>query len=99
MSILAKGPPAGGVRFRKGYRPTTALAKAVTFDNEMMHVHLTDGRIIGVPLLWFPLLYEATPVQRQHVEISGGGISLHWPDIDEDLSVAGLLAGADWQST
>lgn len=43
----------------------------------MMEVYLTDGRIISVPLIWFPLLYEATPEQREHYEIGGGGISLH----------------------
>ena len=63
-----------------------------------MEVYLTDGRIISVPILWFQLLDDATPEQRTHYEIGGGGISLHWPDIDEDISVAGLLAGADLQS-
>jgi len=43
-------------------------------------------------------LYEATPEQRARYEIGGGGVSLHWPDLDEDLSVANLLAGADWQA-
>jgi hypothetical protein len=85
--------------FRRAYRPTSALAKSVRFDSELMHVSLTDGRIIGVPIIWFPMLREATPQQREHCEIDGGGISLHWPDIDEDISVAGLLDGADWQST
>ncbi len=61
----------------------------------MMQVHLTDGRIIGVPIIWFPLLYEATSQQREHYEIGGGGTSLHWSEIDEDISIAGLLAGAD----
>jgi hypothetical protein len=86
------------VRFRRAYRPTMALAKAVEFRDGMMEVYLTDGRIISVPLIWFPLLYEATPEQREQYEIGGGGISLHWSEIDEDLSVAGLLAGADWES-
>ena len=79
-------------------RSTNALAKTVKFEDEMLHVFLTDGRIISVPLIWFPLLHEATPEQRAHYEIGGGGVSLHWPEIDEDLSVAGLLAGADEQS-
>lgn len=83
----------------RAYRPTSALAKEVRFDAEMMHVTLTDGRIIGVPIIWFPLLREATPAQRENYEIGGGGVSIHWPEIDEDLSVAGLLDGADWQST
>jgi hypothetical protein len=77
------------------YVPTTALAKAVEFNDAMMHVRLLDGRVLGVPLAWSPRLRDATPDQRAHYEIGGGGISLHWPDIDEDLSVAGLMAGAD----
>lgn len=83
---------------QRAYVPTTALAKAVTFDSDMMHVHLTDGRVISVPLIWFPLLREATPEQRARCEIGGGGVSLHWTELDEDLSVAGLMAGVDWQS-
>ena len=85
-------------KIRKAYVPTTALAKAVKFNDEMMHVYLTDGRIISVPIIWFPLLHEATSEQRKRYEIGGGGISLHWPEIDEDLSIAGLMAGVDWQS-
>jgi len=78
--------------------PTTALAKTIAFDDELMHVSLTDGRIISVPIYWFPLLWEATPEQRQKYEIGGGGVSLHWEEIDEDLSVVGLLAGGDTKS-
>ena len=98
MTILVEQRLQQRIRYRRAYLPTTALAKAVTFDEEMMHVHLTDGRIISAPLVWFPLLHEAAPAQREHYEIGGGGVSLRWPDIDEDLSVAGLLAGADLQS-
>jgi hypothetical protein len=83
---------------RRAYRPTTALAQAVEFTADMMQVTLTDGRVIGVPLVWFPTLHAATPEQRAVVRIGGGGVGLHWPDLDEDLSVAGLLAGADVQS-
>src|SRR5947209_2182671 len=74
--------------------PTTALAKGVEFDDEAMRVTLTDGRVLSVPLVWFPVLQQATPEQRSQCEIAGGGISLHWADLDEDLSIAGLLAGA-----
>jgi hypothetical protein len=83
---------------RRAYVPTTALAKAVDFRAAMMFVHLQDGRSIGAPLAWFPILEQATPAQRKHYEIGGGGVSLCWPEIDEELSVAGLLAGADRQS-
>lgn len=82
----------------RAYVPTCALAQRVEFDDAMMHVHLTDGRIISTPFIWFPLLRDATPDQRAQYEIGGGGTSLHWPEIDEDLSVAGLMAGADQQS-
>jgi hypothetical protein len=81
------------------YIPTSALAKVVKFDDAAMHVSLLDGRNLSVPLVWFPILYAATPEQRARYEIAGGGISLHWPDLDEDLSVAGLMAGADTRST
>ena len=78
----------------RSYRPTTALAQAVTFDDITMHVQLTDGRTVRVPLLWFPRLLAAAPEQRQQVTIGGGGRGLHWDALDEDLAVVGLLAGA-----
>jgi hypothetical protein len=81
----------------RAFVPTTALAKSVSFDDEMMHVTLTDGRRISAPIIWFPLLVKATPAQRAKYEIGGGGTSLHWPELDEDLSVAGLMAGVDLQ--
>jgi hypothetical protein len=56
-----------------------------------MWVELTDGRTLGVPLAWFPRLLHASPAQRERVELSR--IGLHWEEIDEDISVAGLLAG------
>jgi Protein of unknown function (DUF2442) len=80
---------------QRAYVPTSALAKSVNFDNEMMHVSLTDGRLISVPIIWFPLLRAATSEQRSKYEIGGAGTSLHWPELEEDLSVAGLMAGAD----
>jgi hypothetical protein len=66
-------------------------AKSVRFDDNNMWVDLSDGRIIVVPLAWFPRLLHATPEQRMRVEISLKG--LHWEELDEDISVAGLLAG------
>lgn len=98
MSILVKEQAKSQSKFRRAYHPTTALAQSVEFDTDMMHVFLIDGRIISVPIIWFPLLQEATPEQRTHYEISGGGISIHWPEIDEDLSIAGLMAGVDWDA-
>lgn len=69
----------------------TISATKVRFDDDTMWVDLTDGRTIGVPLAWFPRLLDATPAQRQKVDISRTG--LHWEDLDEDISIAGLLAG------
>jgi hypothetical protein len=93
--------PARGQKIKqpRAYVPVTALAKKVDFDSDMMQVTFTDGRVLSVPLVWFPVLRAATPAQRARYEIGGGGISLHWPDLDEDLSVAGLMAGVDWRST
>jgi Protein of unknown function (DUF2442) len=78
-----------------GYVPTSAIATAVEFDDVMMHVALADGRIISVPLIWFSSLRNASRSERENFEISPAGIGIHWPDIDEDLSVAGLMAGVD----
>ena len=75
--------------------PTSAVAKSVEFDEEMMHVSLIDGRIISVPIAWFSKLNGASDKQRENCEISPAGIGIHWPDLDEDLSVAGLMAGVD----
>lgn len=68
-------------------------AKSLRFDENAMWVELSDGRTLGVPLAWFPRLLNATPDQRSRFEFSGGGMGLHWPDLDEDISLAGLLAG------
>ena len=85
-------------KWRKSHIPTTALITEVAFDEEMMTVYLTDGRILSTPLIWFPVLYEATPEQRLNFEISGGGFSLHWDELDEDISIAHLMAGVNWQA-
>ncbi len=66
-------------------------ATAVKFDDNSMWVELSDGRTLGVPYAWFPQLLNATPKQRDAVEI--GRFGLHWDNIDEDISIAGLLAG------
>jgi len=69
----------------------TISATAVRFDNHSMWVELSDGRTIGVPLAWFPRLLRATSAERENVELSRVG--LYWEEIDEDISIAGLLAG------
>jgi hypothetical protein len=66
-------------------------ARDVRFDLDMMHVHLVDGRIIGVPLRWFPRLLKATLAERENWRLIGSGIGIHWPDLDEDISVSALL--------
>ena len=66
-------------------------ATHVRFDTDSMWVSLSDGRELGVPLAWFPRLLHATPEQRLQVRISTRG--LHWEELDEDISVVGLLAG------
>jgi hypothetical protein len=68
-------------------------AKAIRFDDVTMWVELHDGRTIGVPLAWFPRLLHATPAQRERCRIGVTGRGLHWEDLDEDISVEGLLAG------
>lgn len=71
------------------------MAKSVAFDSNAMHVTLTDGRVLSVPLIWFLRLSQATPMQREQYEIGGGGVAIHWEELDEDLSLAGLMAGVD----
>ena len=96
MSTSASGRPRS--RRQRSYVPATALAKSVKFNKSMRQVTFTDGRVLGVPLLWFPTLHAATSALRTQYEIRGGGNSLHWPELDEDLSIAGLMAGVDRES-
>ena len=69
----------------------TTTAKSVHFDDERMHVVLTDEREISVLLIWFPILLHATPEEREKWKIVHNGIGLRWEEIDEDISVKGLL--------
>lgn len=69
------------------------LAQNVSFTDNEMVVDLVDGRTISVPLVWFPRLTDATRQQLENFEILADGEGIHWPDLDEDLSVAGLLRG------
>jgi hypothetical protein len=82
----------------RGYVPSSALAKSLEFDDDTMRVVFMDGRVLSVPLAWFPNLRRASPAELARYEIAGGGVSLHWPDLDEDLSIAGLMAGVDQRS-
>lgn len=71
----------------------TISARAFRFDESTLWVDLQDGRTVGVPLAWFPRLLNASPLQRAAGRISASGLGLHWEDLDEDISVTGLLAG------
>ena len=82
MNILVASPP-------------NARARSVEFGPDTVVVHLQDGRSLSAPLEWFPRLRDATPRQRAHWELLGSGIGIHWPDLDEDVSVAGLLGLPD----
>ena len=70
-----------------------ARAKKIWFDEYNLWVEFTDGRQLSVPLAYFPRLEKAKPEQRNNFEISGGGIGLHWDELDEDISVPHLLIG------
>jgi hypothetical protein len=65
----------------------------VRFDEARLIVDLMDGRTIAAPLAWYPRLLHATSAQRARWEKAGAGHGIHWPDVDEDLSVDGLLRG------
>ena len=66
-------------------------AKLVNIQDDMLTVHLVDGRILRVPLAWFPRLQQATQEQHSEWELSGEGEGIHWESIDEDISVPLLL--------
>jgi hypothetical protein len=69
----------------------SARAIKVHFDDAQMWVELEDGRTLGIPLAWYPRLLHGTPELRNRVSISPSG--LHWEELDEDISIAGLIAG------
>jgi hypothetical protein len=69
------------------------LATEIRTTEHELHVDLADGRRVSVPLVWFPRLLHATPEQRARYELIGDGEGVHWPDVDEDISVRGLLLG------
>ncbi|HKC11460.1 MAG TPA: DUF2442 domain-containing protein [Vicinamibacteria bacterium] len=75
--------------------PPQARAREVEFVADAFVVHLEDGRSLTVPLEWFPRLRDASPEQRNRWRLIGPGTGIHWPDLDEDISVAGLLGLPD----
>ena len=68
-------------------------AETVAVTEDTLTAELADGRTISVPLAWYPRLVHATPEERSNWRLIGGGQGVHWPDLDEDLSIEGLLAG------
>jgi hypothetical protein len=70
-----------------------ARAREVVVSSTELIVSLRDGRAVTAPLTWFPRLLNATPEQRANFELMGDGEGIHWPEVDEDLSVAGILRG------
>lgn len=71
----------------------TALASNVRVTRELIEVTLHDGRLLAVPVDWYPRLASAKPTERARWRLIGRGEGIHWPDLDEDISVAGLLGG------
>lgn len=67
------------------------LAVDVSCNNEALRVVLADGRVISVPLMWYPRLLDATPKDRNNWQLIGGGLGIHWEDLDEDVTVESLL--------
>lgn len=72
---------------------TRPMAVDVQVSAEMLTVQLADGRSIAVPVIWYPRLADGTPGERARWELIGSGLGIHWPDLDEDISVEALLAG------
>jgi len=71
----------------------TPIATSVSVDDDAVHIRLADGRAVSAPLTWYPRLLHATLEERANCTIAGRGTGLHWPDLDEDISVESILAG------
>ncbi len=72
-------------------KKTAPIAQNIRFEKHMVNIELSDGRIIGIPLEWFPKLRDANEKQRENWRLIGKGIGIHWEDIDEDILVETLL--------
>ena len=70
------------------------LAETLEVTDDELVVFLADGRKLSVPIAWYPRLADAAPAQRENWRLIGPGTGFHWPDLDEDLSVEGMLAGS-----
>lgn len=73
----------------------TSLPKIVQVQvsDDSITVDLDDGRTIAIPIGWYPRIAYGTDAERQHIQIAGAGFGLHWPDLDEDIGVEGLILG------
>ena len=71
----------------------TSTVVNVTMTEDTLSVDLEDGRTISVPIGWYPRLAHGTPTERLNFQISGAGYGVHWPDLDEDIGVEGMLSG------
>ena len=69
------------------------LIEDVDVSEDTLTVELSDGRSLQVPLAWYPRLFHGTPAERRNWRLIGQGVGIHWPDLDEDLSVEGFLLG------
>jgi hypothetical protein len=72
--------------------PLSRVINAIVTD-DTLSVDMEDGRSLSIPIGWFPRLAHGTPSERANIQISGAGYGLHWPDLDEDIGVEGLLVG------
>jgi len=72
--------------------PTVEIM-GIAFGQGRIVFELNDGRAVSTPLAWYPRLFNATPAQRENWRLIGGGEGVHWPDVDEDLSLEGVLRG------
>lgn len=70
-----------------------ANASSATVSEEYLTVQLTDGRVISIPLSWYPRLFHATEDERQTFRLIGNGSGIHWEDLDEDISIQSIVAG------
>ena len=75
------------------YKIEVPFAENITVTKDTLSVDLSDGRTISVPLAWFPRLLHSTPEERNNWRLIGKGHGIHWEEIDEDISIEGLLAG------
>ncbi len=73
--------------------PTVLRIANVTVTEDTLSVDLEDGRTIAVPIGWYPRLAHGAPAERLNFRVSGAGYAIHWPDLDEDIGVEGLLSG------